>query len=381
MRALALADDTTGALEIGALFAKDGVPSLVSIEPRLPGRDAPAALAVDLQTRHLTPECAYTRTLSFCRSLDSLPCLYKKTDSALRGNIAAEFQALLDAFPEHALVYLPAYPALGRTVSKGRLFVHGIPLSQTAFAQDALNPSTCDFIPDLLSRNGCRAPVVLAPSASGVPDHLNPGSILIGDAATSRDLEDIAASVQHIGQPYLAAGPGAFAALWIRSLALRRTRIPLPRPRRLLVASGSAHPVSREQIRNTGNDLQVLSAPEEWESSPVAVAQRLAHDVHRSLRGGRAFQPAGPPITDADLKNKPNLDAPPDGLVIFGGDTTWHVLRTLGVVLVEPRGELLPGIPVSMIQIEGRQVALITKAGSFGSPDVVREIREKLDAG
>jgi D-threonate/D-erythronate kinase len=361
MQALALADDTTGALEIGALFAKDGVPSLVSIEPRLPSLHG--ALAVDLQTRHLSPEDAYTRTISFCRGLACVPSLYKKTDSALRGNIAAEFRALLDAFPEYPLVYLPAYPALGRTVAEGRLYVHGVPLSQTAFAQDALNPSTDDFIPDLLHRNGCCAPIVLAPSASAVPARLEPGSILIGDAATSHDLEAIAAAVQHIGQPFLAAGPGAFAALWIRSLALPRVPIALPRPRRLLVVGGSAHPASREQIRIARQNHVVLTTPDEWKPSPDAVAQDLAQTVKAAL-------------------HEPHPDGEqPDGLVIFGGDTAWHILRALEVALVEPHGELLPGIPISVIRVDGRKIVLITKAGSFGSPGVVQEIREKLDAG
>ena len=58
--------------------------------------------------------------------------IYKKTDSTLRGNIAAELRALADLFPTWRIGYAPAYPALGRTVKNGVLYVDDVPVSETA---------------------------------------------------------------------------------------------------------------------------------------------------------------------------------------------------------------------------------------------------------
>jgi uncharacterized protein YgbK (DUF1537 family) len=120
MRILALADDATGALEAGAQFAREimPVPVWFGVEsPDLEMFAGPECLVIDTETRHLTPSEAGARVRRFARP--DIAAVYKKTDSTLRGNIAAEFRALRDAYPERPLVYVPAYPDLGRTVVSG----------------------------------------------------------------------------------------------------------------------------------------------------------------------------------------------------------------------------------------------------------------------
>jgi uncharacterized protein YgbK (DUF1537 family) len=369
MRAVALADDTTGALEIGALFAKQGVVSRVSLGPALPS--GAQAAVVDLETRHLPPSDAYAAVQGFCRTLHGPPRvgreprLYKKTDSALRGNIGAEMQALLDAFPGVALVYVPAYPALGRSVRGGKLRIGGLPVSRTPFAGDALNPSIHDDIPVALAAGGCRASVVLAATPSRIPAAISPGSIVVCDGESEADLDAIAEALATAETAWIPAGPGAFAARWIGGLKLPVSAVAWPRPRTLLVVNGSTHPVSLEQIRAAPDDVAVITAPLAREPSPPEVARRLAREVKQRLQ---AAGPGGPIRT-------------PDCLVIVGGDTAWHVLQALGASVIEPRGELLPGVPVSVISMEGRELTVVTKAGSFGSPEVLSRIRERLLGG
>jgi len=71
-------------------------------------------------------------------------------DSTLRGNVAAELAAVGAAWEGAPVVYLPAYPKLGRTVRDGELRVDGRPVSQTAFASDRWNPVRESHIPTLL---------------------------------------------------------------------------------------------------------------------------------------------------------------------------------------------------------------------------------------
>ena len=65
-----------------------------------------------------------------------------------------------------------------------------------------------------------------------------------------------------------------------------------------------------------------------------------------------------------------------DGLTVFGGDTAYAILRTLGVTTLEPIGEILPGVPVS--RIPGRGISLISKAGGFGDQDLICALRRAL---
>jgi uncharacterized protein YgbK (DUF1537 family) len=70
---------------------------------------------------------------------------------------------------------------------------------------------------------------------------------------------------------------------------------------------------------------------------------------------------------------------PVDGLAVFGGDTTLGVLEALGTSVVEPIRDLLPGVPVSLVQHGDRPLALITKAGGFGDDGTLLSIRETLE--
>ena len=79
--------------------------------------------------------------------------LYLKTDSTLRGQIGAQFKAVLSACPDRAILYVPAYPRLGRTVRRGRFYVHGTPVEHTAFANDPITPVNESGLRAMISRH------------------------------------------------------------------------------------------------------------------------------------------------------------------------------------------------------------------------------------
>lgn len=131
MRLLIIADDLSGAADCAIGFACAGHRTFVVVQPC----DVPAArhdghLAVDTDTRRLAPAEAAERTAAAYAALKSDGRrLYKKIDSTLRGNWAAEVARLV---PVAGLALVaPAHPALGRTVKQGRVFLHGVPLEHT----------------------------------------------------------------------------------------------------------------------------------------------------------------------------------------------------------------------------------------------------------
>jgi len=65
---------------------------------------------------------------------------------------------------------------------------------------------------------------------------------------------------------------------------------------------------------------------------------------------------------------------PIGALVATGGDTAIAILHVLAQSALEVMGDLLPGIPYCRLEIGGRPVWLITKAGGFGTRDTFTDL-------
>ncbi len=375
LKILAIADDATGALEVGGQLAAGGVRSMVTTERRADLQVE--GLVVDLETRHLSGSEAHQSVAWMAGEARQarVPFLYKKIDSTLRGHIASEFQALLDGFPERLLVYVPAYPRMRRVVTKGELFVDGKPLAETAFAHDSLNPSRTGSIPALLA-DGCRAAVAVARSSGELSNLLRErpsGSVVVCDGATDDDLRSSAAVLAGSSRACIVAGTGGFVGEWAARLPVVRNY--LPARRRIasgLVVQGSLHPISREQVRQAAGVIPVAYLDQELAASDLAIQKWAALATTGDL-------PPGVARRLGEMVREVLASRPVDALVIFGGDTALAVLAALGVTAVESIGELLPGIPLSLAAYAGRPLVLATKAGGFGWPDTLLEIKQQLE--
>ena len=346
MKAAILADDTTGALEAGAILAGQAIRCQVLLEGFEANVDA---VVVTTESRHLPPGEAAARVDTALRSLRDagVTWFYKKTDSTLRGNIASEFEALLDASPGVPLVYVPAYPAVGRAVRNGVLFVNGRPVAETEFRNDPHNPVSESSVVQVVEGRYPAVSIARPGPAIG-----GGARLIVCDASTDEDLSAIAAELQSLGRTFLAAGPAGFIRHWaaiagLESAARRRA----PVATSCLFVCGSRHPVSRRM--NVPDEM--LSTPDEFDPDPAAVAERLAQQVRERL-------------------DTHDFDA----LVVFGGDTTAAVLRSLEIRRLQPIGEVMPGVPVSLAKFRGWPFTLVTKAGGFGGDDTAIRISRWL---
>jgi uncharacterized protein YgbK (DUF1537 family) len=300
--------------------------------------DAPV-LVIDTETRHVAAGDAAGRIVRLAREARArgVPFIYKKTDSTLRGNIGAELAALREADPESALIYAPAYPAVGRTVRGGRLYVYGVPVDQTAFALDPLNPIRESEVAH-----------VLANADEGI-------RILDGETEA-----DVRAAARAAAAGRLAAGPAGFAEALAEVLDLPRGATEnWPPLCNAMLVNGSLHPVALAQEQYAAaHGWLVLRVPEEADELPLAHAQRVAETVRGAL-------------------DEFGFDA----LVIFGGDTAFAILDALGRPPVYPVRELVTGAPISRTAVNGRPLWLVTKAGGFGPPDETDAIRAMMESG
>ncbi len=337
---LALADDMTGALEIGAKFSAVGIDTLVSASPL--SASSAQAVVFDTETRHVPPEIARSEVMRFIRqSAAGHPrIIYKKTDSTLRGNISAELQALAELYPNWRIGYAPAYPALGRTVKSGVLYVDGAAVAETAFAKDALNPI----------------------STSSVSAILHPDlACTIFDGETEVHLAETANTILSDDTMRIAAGPAGLAETIAAQIDLPRRAIPtLPVVRTCLVMNGSRHERSAIQVREAeGAGWRLLRKEYEPDDDAAYVAAENAKRLVERI-----------------------AEEEPDAVFVIGGDTAFAVVQALGLPPLRPIAEVVKGVPVTRIEAahlaRKRDLFLITKAGGFGEPDVFSKVRATL---
>ena len=115
-----IADDITGAMDTGVGLAQAGLAATISFSSTtMPGSDS---IVATTDSRAESPSEAYRRVKAVGERFQDY-YIYKKIDSTLRGNIAAELQALLDVTRAPKAVVCPAFPSIKRTVVNGELLV------------------------------------------------------------------------------------------------------------------------------------------------------------------------------------------------------------------------------------------------------------------
>ena len=150
---IVIADDLSGAAELAGIAFARGYSAEVQRQFD-PTSDA-EVIAVDTDSRSLSEESAAQRVEQVTRAVAAAKpaWIYKKVDSALRGNVRAETEAALRALGTTFAILIPANPSRGRTIVGGRLLIDGVPLDQTEFQSDAEHPRTTSAVSELLGQS------------------------------------------------------------------------------------------------------------------------------------------------------------------------------------------------------------------------------------
>ena len=244
-----IADDFTGALDTGVQFASYGAATKVVVGTGLQALEADAqtqVLVVDAETRHLPAAQAYDTVYRLVRwaKEKKIGCIYKKTDSALRGNIGAELSAALAADGGDRLHFVPAFPNLERVTRGGVHYIGGVPVAQSVFGKDPFEPVTHSRVEDILHEQTD----TLCAYIPGGGSAEGKAGVLVYEAQTNRDMAQIADRLAARSETGLLAGCAGFASVLPRLLQLScRDTAPLPLCGRLLAVCGSINPVSLEQ--------------------------------------------------------------------------------------------------------------------------------------
>jgi D-threonate/D-erythronate kinase len=406
-----IADDLTGAADCGIAFALAGLPTFVSIG-NAPAPDSAQIVSVDADTRRLQKGEAAQRAGEAARDAyrRGTASLYKKIDSTLRGHVAAELQETFRAAAELAggeqpiVLLAPAFPATGRTTRGGRVLVSGVPLADTEVWRKSGMTGAADPVPMLRAAGLVAESLPLDAVRSG-RDSLASAfgelaergvHVAVCDAEEEDDLRRIADAGAHLRRPVIWVGSGGLARHLPAALVLRPRPGGTARARLtsgpVLALVGSRSTVAREQAKVLGAEHGVATFVLEIDDLLGGSARpgwnQAAADVRRALAVGQdvvlvtALAAAvdleiGPALADALGRFAVGTADRIGGLIATGGDIARAVLGALGAGGLHLLGEVEPGVPIGVADAK-RPLAVVTKAGAFGTPTTLQRSRAAL---
>lgn len=349
-----LADDLTGALDSAAELT--GLCGAVPLR-WTDGGAAKGSLAIDSGTREAPREAAAARLRALAPALRGADIAFKKIDSLLRGNVAAELAACIAAGGWRHVALAPAFPAQGRITRGGRVLVRQ---PDGAFA--ALAPD----LAALLAAEG------LAPRPGDASMPLAPG-LSIFDAEDEADLAAIVARGGAAAGPVLWCGSGGLArALAGAATAEAGTALRGP----VLGLFGSDQAATARQLAACADCAICIEVGDAEAAARVArmMAAAGAAMVRVALPEGLDRAEAARRIA-AVMAGLTRRLPPPGTLIAAGGETLRAICDALGARGLDALGIVQPGVPRSVLRGGAWDgVAVVSKSGAFGGDTLWRDL-------
>ena len=414
-----IADDFTGATDLASTLVRHGMRTVQLIG--VPDASDPApdadAVVVALKSRTAPVAEAVRQSLDALRWLQAAGCRqffhkYCSTfDSTDEGNIGPVADALIEALGCGFALACPAFPANGRTVYQGHLFVGHALLSESGMENHPLTPMRDPNLVRVLSRqtDGTvglvpfvtvdRGTAAIRAAMTALKEQGRRYAIV--DALTDAHLLAIGAAAE--GQALVTGGSGVAMGLpenFRRAgLLAEHDAGALPDvPGHAAVLAGSCSRATLFQIGTARDrvptlELDPLALPDadalarralEWSEGklgavPVVIAASATPERVRALQDRLGREAAGALVEQALATVAEGLVARGvRRLVVAGGETSGAVVGRLGVRRLRIGAEIDPGVPWTHAEGAGPPMLLALKSGNFGGRDFFLQAFERL---
>ncbi|HTR42563.1 MAG TPA: four-carbon acid sugar kinase family protein [Pseudomonadales bacterium] len=376
-----IADDLTGAAEIGAVGLRHGLHAEIIRSGEPNGHTD--IVCFDTDSRSCSPNDAAKRVATAAQILRAAGAqwIYKKVDSVLRGHVTIEIEAAMQQLKLDRSLLLPANPSLGRTIRDGHYFIHGKLIHKTEFGRDPEYPRRTSQVLRLL-----KVPEKFSICIGNGDRRLLDQTIVIGEAGTSKDVVEWAGTIS--GPETLPAGGSEFfSALLDRekpAASNGANQVPPSAPVRELFVCGTSTDSSRKFVTTARKRKQpVMTLPAElvWgaELSPTARASITRRAVEAFDTHSRVILAVGLPLVqDAGIARRlsQNIVQIAEGIInevplthVFaeGGATASELVRRMRWPRLTVERELAPG--VATLSVGSNQSTLFTiKPGTYTWP-------------
>ncbi len=407
----AIADDITGATDLCLMLSRAGLRTVQRIG--VPAEDddfAEAdAVVVALKSRSIPADEAVEMSCTAAQALlaagaEQLLFKYCSTfDSTDEGNIGPVTEALMTLLGVDFTIACPSFPAAGRTVYKGHLFVGDQLLSDSPLKDHPLNPMTDANIVRVLGRQTSLAVELIdintvragqAAISSGFARERAAGRrIAVVDTLVDADLRAIGKACSDMR--LVTGGSGIGLGLAENLVAAgrvepRQAQAHMAAPAgRAVILAGSCSVATRGQIEAARrNGMATLSldvnaiadgtqTPAEiasWACSqetdaPVLIYSSADPDTLSGIQASMGRHQSGA-LVEATLADVADhlKKAGFTRFLVAGGETSGAVVAALEVAMLEIGPEIDPGVPWTR-SIDGPDLALALKSGNFGTED------------
>ncbi|MFW6255420.1 MAG: four-carbon acid sugar kinase family protein [Candidatus Sumerlaeota bacterium] len=400
-----LADDLSGALEVGAAFYSIGLRTRVvlqaadgSFNTADSGFDC---LVYDTESRHKPEAEALNRVEKALQAIDNAgrKLIYKKIDSTLRGHLAAELLLLQKHRPEQVIIVNPANPKAGRTVQGGVLYVHGKAVAETDFAHDPMCPINESRIDRILRHGGFHSMTALDLRLirSGqerltrfVEHAAGEGmQLALADCVREADMHIVARAAGALKQDAILVGSGGMAhALAATFAATEKPKLPTSKTASTppLYIIGSPQKNNREQARELAKTYGLPICPVKVgedlraDSDDAEVGLAKAEEISAALTSSKEgaifiLDQAGSEKLDAtrlirflgELVQTVHEKCGLSRLFLTGGETAREVLERFQISRLEIAEEIEEGVVGALARGDDCELRVVIKPGGFGS--------------
>lgn len=400
MKIGAIADDLTGATDLALILSRAGF-SVLQVVGVPDGGDLgdTDAVVVSLKSRTIPAAEAVAQSLAAGRVLlaagaQQLYFKYCSTfDSTDDGNIGPVTDALLDLVGARGTIACPAFPANGRTIYQGHLFVGDRLLSESSMRDHPLTPMRDADLVRVLGRQSKRDVSLIALPAVRA-ENLGErfaaiDGIAIVDAVEDADLMKIGQAIA--GLKLVTGGSGAAMGLPTNFGAVPGQAPKLDWPSgKGVVLAGSCSKATLGQVQHYKSLGAAALGVDPVSISTGKVTLDQAEAFIRDNAGDLpplVYSSAAP---DAVAEQQKQLGTMAAGeiverflaelagrlkaggftrFVVAGGETSGAVVGGLGVSALHIGPEIDPGVPWTRASSENGHLALALKSGNFGAVD------------
>ncbi len=412
-----VADDLTGANDTALQFFIKGSNTeiIFDTDENIQNHPNIGTFALTTESRNINAKEAAQKVWEGAKKLKdnlSVEYFYKKIDSTLRGNIAVETLAMLDAIGYDAAVIAPAFIREGRITIGGYQLLKGVPIERTDAARDSYAPIYDSYIPDILKKQvnesfyDSIATIqlnVVAKGAGPITTKLNElvsggKKLIVIDAVSAIDLEQIVLAITKSQFNILPVGSAGLANalgnVWLplnNSEPVQKIIPKLPK----LILSGSKNSMTTAQINKLLLDDDInnvysidLKLQDILSNDSDAMAERIIHNFgkdniviahvskiqdetqeekgkERLIDEGITKEMLASMITDylANIAQKVKKMSECI-LITIGGETSYKCTNAVNCEYLQVVDSILPAISLCMDSNAG---FIVTKSGNMGS--------------
>ncbi len=417
-----IADDYTGASDLANTLTRCGLRTVQTIG--VPADDLPLpevdAVVVSLKSRSIEASVAVERSRAaerWLRGRGADHVLFKicsTFDSTDAGNIGPVMDALRADGGDPIVLVTPAFPATGRTIYQGNLFVGSVPLNESPLKDHPLNPMHDSNLVRVLARQSknkiglvdlavlTRGPAAVRAKLTGLAKQ-GVGAAII-DAVFDPDLETIGAvALDHrlsvgasgiglgLARALVAAGRAGSQASEANS------GTPVGGPAACL--AGSCSQATLQQVASAERVMPVLHLDPEQVIAGTEEARRAVGWARDRLKDGPVLiASSSTPAEVAALQSRHGRDAAGHAieqamadiaeglvaagvrrLVVAGGETSGAVVDRLKIPGFLVGAEISAGVPVlRAVAASAGEMLIALKSGNFGGADFFSDALELM---